>query len=341
MAIIQSYDAFLGFYAVATADGRLRVWESLTEGGNLKVNFTFKSNLADGFFSISWSNCLSPEKDNGILQIFLVALGSRLGNIYVFDVKKGEIYKQLKGHKDAVNSLVFGESNAKLYSCSSDRYIIEWCISTEQPLRSWIGDTQPLHSLFCNKHCFLSAGRTIKNWDVVKKKILKKYSGHENFIKQLLLSPNGEFFLTLAEEDRFVYVWPLEGPSQQDTVNSVAVLSAASSALWMDLCSSGSGEFCVTLIVTCENLQVWNIPYSLLHKDSTPKNSLSPNCTINIVANNGKCLPLLSAKFTRNSEIQVLIAYGSSLKPLFVLESCVSGSGEWREHVTITGTPEF
>jgi hypothetical protein len=58
MAIIQSYDAFLGFYAVATADGRLRVWESLTEGGNLKVNFTFKSNLADGFFSISWSNCL-------------------------------------------------------------------------------------------------------------------------------------------------------------------------------------------------------------------------------------------------------------------------------------------
>lgn len=66
-------------------------------------------------------------------QLELLALGTLNGNILLYSVVKSDLYSQLiNGHEDRVNDICWLTSNDSIFSCSNDKYVIEWSISTNK-----------------------------------------------------------------------------------------------------------------------------------------------------------------------------------------------------------------
>ncbi len=68
-----------------------------------------------------------------VSQLELLALGTLNGNILLYSVVKSDLYSQLiNGHEDRVNDICWLTSNDSIFSCSNDKYVIEWSISTNK-----------------------------------------------------------------------------------------------------------------------------------------------------------------------------------------------------------------
>ena len=63
-------------------------------------------------------------------KLSLVALGTANGTILLYSVTKSELHSQLaNGHSDRVNDIAWFPASDSLFSCSNDKYVIEWSIS--------------------------------------------------------------------------------------------------------------------------------------------------------------------------------------------------------------------
>ena len=56
----------------------------------------------------------------------MIAVGSSLGSISLHDVATNSTIAELEGHSGKVNSLSWANGTTSLFSCSSDKHIIEW-----------------------------------------------------------------------------------------------------------------------------------------------------------------------------------------------------------------------
>ncbi len=53
----------------------------------------------------------------------------------------------------------------------------------------------------------LSAGHTIKMWDLQSKQVLKTFNGHATRITNIMFSTKDEICISSAEHDRFINIW--------------------------------------------------------------------------------------------------------------------------------------
>lgn len=327
------------FFALTTPDGRLKVWDCTS--GKVKHDITPDSHLGgSGLTCLSWRTSAkfrSRRKRKSTDALLLeqsceIGLGTAVGSVFIFDVLIGEIKCHLKaGHDGKVNDVKWNRTTDVLYSCSDDRYITEWAVETQEIKCKWKGDKTSVHSIQVSPKgdCLLSAGRDIRLWDLEKKEILQKFTGHATSVSQLLFTPlksegsssdcktDGYYFLSGAEQDRFVNAWKVDLDSKDKS--SIVSFSLSDEPALLELSHYRDKEKPLHLIVVSKDGQLHLFEQSL---NGHVKKPVNPRSTVQLATPGTKDatpepIPIISARFVDGSEPSILIAYGSPVKPQF------------------------
>lgn len=144
--------------------------------------------------------CSLDAKDNEIISSSWDATAK------VWDLNSCSIKYDLRGHESSVWDAKILDENTYL-TCSADRTIRLW--SGGHEVDRFIGHTDVVRKLLilpggklfasCSNDC------TIKIWDLETGNVLQTLHGHESFVYDLALLPNGDIVSTA--EDRTFRVW--------------------------------------------------------------------------------------------------------------------------------------
>mmetsp|Transcript_14502 Transcript_14502/g.25999 ORF Transcript_14502/g.25999 Transcript_14502/m.25999 type:complete len:516 (-) Transcript_14502:25-1572(-) len=66
----------------------------------------------------------------------LIAAGCRNSHVYIYDGDRGKLMRMLKGHTAAVQSTAWADSGSFVFSCSDDKTVRYWDVSTETCIHS-------------------------------------------------------------------------------------------------------------------------------------------------------------------------------------------------------------
>ncbi|XP_070571108.1 WD repeat-containing protein 43-like isoform X2 [Ptychodera flava] len=353
------------YLAFASPDGRLKVWE--TETGVVKQQYTPSSHLSATCSCLAWGppreslgmprkkKRKSEKADSDgvgatVENLDLIALGTSVGSILLYSVVKGDLQTKMDGgHDDTINCLCWHSQNDSLYSCSDDRHIVEWSIATGKVKCKWKADKRSINSIcLCpdGRH-ILSAGRTIKLWDLEKKEMLKRYTGHASPVSQLICIPlqlkrkssrlsrakeifdiDGMYFLSSAIHDRVLNAWQVKLQSKDK--KAVAAFSLIEEPLSFSVARPSESEQITYIAVVTRNGQLLIFDPVLNGKTKT---SLEARCLIQIATPGGKeavpkPIPILSAQFCNDADGNILLSYGTFLKPVFEKVHLINGENE-------------
>ncbi|XP_061480943.1 WD repeat-containing protein 43 [Rhineura floridana] len=334
--------------ALSGPDGRLRVWE--TASSRLHHEYVPSAHLSAACTCLAWA---PPGAGGGRASITkegpqrkkrkseaveagerldLLAIGTAAGSILLYSTIKGELQSKLSGHDNKINCVRWHQNNGCLYSCSDDKHIVEWNTQTCKVKCKWKGDNSSVSSLCISPDgkMLLSAGRSIKLWDLETKEVYRHFTGHSTSVSTLMFitvrPPNenqpfdgitGLYFLSGAVHDRLLSVWQVR--SDRKERNAVMSFMVTDEPIHIDLTISESKEEPVTLAAVCRDGQLHLFEQVL---NGSCKKPLTSKCTIQVATSGEdsdstpKPIPILAAAICSDKE-SLLLVYGNSLHPVF------------------------
>uniref|UniRef100_A0A663MFQ2 WD repeat domain 43 n=1 Tax=Athene cunicularia TaxID=194338 RepID=A0A663MFQ2_ATHCN len=230
-----------------------------------------------------------------------------------------------------VNCVRWHQDNCCLYSCSEDKHIVEWNTQTCKVKCKWKGDNSSVTSLCISPDgkMLLSAGRTIKLWDLETKEVYRNFTGHATSVSSLMFTTvkpmnenkafdgiTGLYFLSGAIHDRLLSVWQIR--SDRKEKNAVMSFTVTDEPTFIDLTVSEVKEEPVKLAVVCRDGQLHLFEHIL---NGYCKKPLTSNCTIQIATpgndedSTPKPVPILAAAFCTDRQ-SLLLVYGNTLQPI-------------------------
>uniref|UniRef100_A0A803VQR8 WD repeat domain 43 n=1 Tax=Ficedula albicollis TaxID=59894 RepID=A0A803VQR8_FICAL len=265
-------------------------------------------------------------------QLDILAIGTAVGSILLYSTVKGELQSKLDGgHDSRVNCVRWHQDSCCLYSCSDDKHIVEWNTQTCKVKCKWKGDNSSVTCLCISPDgkMLLSAGRTIKLWDLETKEVYRHFTGHATSVSSLMFTTvkpmneskpfdgiTGLYFLSGAIHDRLLSVWQIR--SDRKEKNAVMSFSVTEEPTFVDLTVSEVKEEPVKLAVVCRDGQLHLFEHIL---NGYCKKPLTSNCTVQIATpgNDGdstpKPVPILAAAFCKDKQ-SLLLVYGNTLQPI-------------------------
>lgn len=332
------------FLALLSPDGRLKIWDCAA--GSLKYEYTPPSHLSTTCTCLRWSRTsrssiskkrkkLKSAQHPSNTYSDSIALGTSSGDVLVYDVAAGEVHQRLEGGHDAqVNDLCWCENDKILYTCSNDKHITEWDTKDCVVKSKWKADKHRVRSIHLGPmgKTLLSAGRSIKLWDLETKEVLKSFAGHATPVISLMFIPNslshdsnanhipsngvsGHYFLSGAEQDRLVNIWFVNLDSKDK--NSLVSLCLTDEPVAVDVIRHSKLAKPIHIAIASKDGQLHLFEYSL---NGGCKKPLQPTRTIQLASPGKKDstpspIPLLSVRLLSEESPSVLIAFGSPVKP--------------------------
>ncbi|XP_053568620.1 WD repeat-containing protein 43 [Bombina bombina] len=327
--------------ALSGADGRIQVWD--TRGGGLRREYVPSAHLSATCTCLAWAQgrvdkeshqkkkrkSVAVEADG---QYDLLTIGTATGTILLYSIIKGELQSKLVGgHDNRVNCIRWHQGNRSLYSCSEDKHIVEWSTQTCKVKCKWKGDNSSVSSLCISPDGkkLLSAGRTIKLWDLETKEVYRQFTGHSSAVTSLLFmtqQPSSEsqplpdttnlYFLSGAVHDRLISVW--QSRSEKKEKSALLSFTLTETPVFMDLLPSENKEEPLKLAVVCRDGQLHLFEHVL---NGTYKKPVQPTCTVQIATSGSdgdstpKPVPILAASFIADRQ-SMLLFYGSTVQPI-------------------------
>uniref|UniRef100_A0A6Q2X7D4 Small-subunit processome Utp12 domain-containing protein n=1 Tax=Esox lucius TaxID=8010 RepID=A0A6Q2X7D4_ESOLU len=335
------------YLALCAQDGRLRIWN--TDSKTLHQEYVPSAHLSATCTCISWGPCRTvkegpqrkkrkSEAGHAGEQVDMLALGTAVGSIIIYSTVKGALHCTLDGgHSGGVNSVQWHPKDSLLYSGSDDTHIVEWDLQTGKTRCKWKADRSSVTSMCVSPDgkLLLSAGQTIKMWDLETKEVYRKFTGHATAVTTLRFATtrppetNGLYFLSGASHDRLLSVWQVREDGKDK--NSVVSFTLTDEPQHIDLITS-CGKEEVRLAVVCKDGQLHLFEHFL---NGPCKKPLSPTCTVQMsgVEDTPLPIPLLATALTKDTS-SLLLAYGSRLQP--VMERVVSMVNTAERHVCLS-----
>lgn len=338
--------------ATLSPDGRLRVWETVS--GKLCHEWTPPSTLQTTCSCLCWatnaehtrsSRPKKEKKKNASLEDETkneLTLGTLQGSVLLLDTNTLEVKNVLiNGHSERVNDVCYSAVREALYSCSSDKHIIEWSYPTMSIKSKWKADKCGIRKLEVSEDgsCLLTAARSIKLWNLETKQLLQRFTGHVNPVTSLMFVPVSHtkkssddcYFLSSAEEDQIVSAWHYDPTAHER--GAVSCFMTPGDLVACDLLVTEEQQ--IQLGVACVDGRVNVFTHVLNGKMTKPINS---SMDVQLVKQRNENTPqesiaLLSLKLCSN-DLSVLLIYGSPIRPTFEkmkLSSLENGSKLVRE----------
>ncbi|KAM8945385.1 WD repeat-containing protein 43 [Pelodytes ibericus] len=328
--------------AVSGADGRIQVWDT-QGGGGLRREYVPSAHLSATCTCLAWAQGRTQQESHQKKkrkadavdrdeQYDLLTIGTASGTILLYSITKGELQSKLVGgHDSRVNCIRWHRTNSNLYSCSEDKHIVEWNTQTCKVKCKWKADSSSVSSLCISPDgkMLLSAGRTIKLWDLDTKEVYRQFTGHSSSVTSLMFlrtpsssdsgasqDPTGLYFLSGAMHDRLISVWHVR--SEKKEKSAVLSFTLSESPVCLDLASGQSREEPMKLAVVCKDGQLHLFEHVL---NGNHKKPVSPTCTVQIATSGSgddstpKPVPILAANFCPDKQ-SILLLYGSNMQPL-------------------------
>ncbi|KAL0969875.1 hypothetical protein UPYG_G00233660 [Umbra pygmaea] len=317
------------YLALCAQDGRLRIWN--TDSKTLHQEYVPSAHLSATCTCISWGPCRTvkegPQRKKRKSEAIPVeeradflALGTAAGSVLIYSTLKGALHCTLDGgHNGGVNCVQWHPENGLLYSGSDDTYIVEYDLQMAKRCK-WKADRSSVTSMCVSPDgkMLLSAGQTIKMWDLETKEVYRKFTGHSTAVTTLRFATtrppdsNGLYFLSGAAHDRLLSVWQVRDDGKDK--NSVVSFTLTDEPQHIDLVASSGKEEALRLAVVCKDGQLHIFEHFL---NGPCKKPLSPTCTVQMSGIEDKPLPipLLAAALTTNTR-SLLLAYGNRLQPV-------------------------
>ncbi|CAG8432901.1 4730_t:CDS:2 [Diversispora eburnea] len=339
---------------------RLRVFDTHTG----TVNNDFSSEKEDNFTCLSWGNVIiddlngkvdapPPKKRKRRISqnqqySKVIALGLQNGSIIIYSLTHGDIIKTLSGsHTLPINDFVFTKDGKKAYSCAEDMNIVEWDLEKENVISKWKLDAQTTKFIISLSHDetkLLTAGHTIKLWDLQTKQVLKSFTGHASTITNIIFSSDDDICVSIAEHDRFINIWKCQDDDGTQGVN-LAAYTLDDNARSLSMSKANT----VLAISETGSLNLFKNVSSISLKASSSSNvkkkkkytTRTPDCIVKVIDDKGtNIIPILSACFVDELENKetgfVKIARGSTVKPNFEKVRFINEeNGEFLQELTL------
>ncbi|KAM6913116.1 WD repeat-containing protein 43 [Xenentodon cancila] len=334
------------YLALCAQDGRLRIWN--TDSNTLHQEYVPSAHLSATCTCIAWGPCRTvkegpqrKKRKSEAAQVEekadLLAMGTAAGSVLIYSTAKGALHCTLDGgHNGGVNCVHWHPEDTLLYSGSDDTNIVEWDLQTGKTRSKWKADRAAVTSLCVSPDgkLLLSAGNTIKMWDLDTKEVYRKFTGHSTGVTTLRFATtrppdsNGLYFLSAASHDRLLSVWQVREDGKDK--NSVVSFTLTDEPRHIDVVASNGKEEAVRLAVVCKDGQLHLFEHFL---NGPCKKPLSPSCTVQVsdTKESPMPIPLLAATLGADAR-SVLLAYGSHLHP--VIEKVEMVTAE--RHVCLT-----
>ncbi|KAM4693570.1 WD repeat-containing protein 43 [Discoglossus pictus] len=327
--------------ALSGPDGRIQVWD--TRGGGLRREYVPSAHLSATCTCLAWAQGRESKESHqkkkrksvavdGDEQYDLLTIGTATGTILLYSIIKGELQSKLVGgHDNRVNCVRWHQSNGSLYSCSEDKHIVEWNTQTCKVKCKWKADNSSVSSLCISPDgkMLLSAGRTIKLWDLETKEVYRQFTGHSSAVTSLMFmtvrsssesqqlpDTTGLYFMSGALHDRLVSVWQVR--SEKKEKSAVLSFTLTETPVCMDLIPSESKDEPLKLAVVCRDGQLHLFEHIL---NGNYKKPVQPTCTVQIATSGSdgdstpKPVPILAANFSPDRQ-SIVLFYGSTMQPI-------------------------
>src|SRR5439155_347310 len=123
-----------------------------------------------------------------------VLVGSREGDVYLWDVDTGKIVRRFESAMKMVCSLAVSPDGKSALSGSDDKYLRVWDMSTGRRSNSLRAHNK---GITCG---------TARLWNIESGEQIRCYNGHSDEVRAVLFSPDGSIALS-ASRDTTVRLW--------------------------------------------------------------------------------------------------------------------------------------
>jgi platelet-activating factor acetylhydrolase IB subunit alpha len=192
----------------ASRDKSIRVWD--VTSGNCKKTFNGHND---------WVRCLSINTQGNLL-----ASSSDDESILVWNVESSQQMYSLTGHENKIEHIVFVKNQIALQNIYTSDYVEQFnkALNGEEPtqadsnltnlidLNKQLLEKTKLKEKI-NKEYIISASRdkSIKIWDVYGSSCIYTLLGHDNWVRCLIIHPNGKYMIS-SSDDKTIRVWELK-----------------------------------------------------------------------------------------------------------------------------------
>jgi len=139
--------------------------------------------------------------------------GSRDNSAYVYEVASAKRVKQLKGHTNDINAVLFSPEGDLIATASDDYTVRVWDAKKLSEKNVFSGHDDYVGTIaFSTDGTYLISGSddcTIRIWDLKAGQEVKKFNGHKDFVWSLAISPTEPLFAS-GSRDGMVMLWSLE-----------------------------------------------------------------------------------------------------------------------------------
>lgn len=196
-------------------DGQIRLWHRAT-GSRLKLLKGHTSPVSalavlPQEIESTRSNCLSTDyRTSSEFHSQLVASGSDDRTLKIWDIKRGECLRTLRGHQGWVQSIAVSPEGSTLASGSHDHTVKLWDWRSGECLHTLEGHIHRVKTVaFSPQGSLLASGsddHTVKLWEVQTGVCLQTLTGHQDWVMATTFNPSGEV-LASASGDHTIKLW--------------------------------------------------------------------------------------------------------------------------------------
>ncbi|KAF8887792.1 NUC189-domain-containing protein [Infundibulicybe gibba] len=302
----------------------------------------------------------APEEDPRP-TIEVVVLGLSDGSIMFFSPTHGRVLRTLT-HSSSTAAIecvavAHTQGDGTIWTSSADGTVHLWNTRTNEIIGSWKNDDRipyssmairPAHQgdrldILAAHHSIrlLSTQSSASDIDKKKPKQLAAFTGHASRIKHLEWDSSTRF-LSLAEADRFIYIWEVpEGSATEGT--SVASIPLESDARAFSLSGSSDSQKQTLLALSASGrTSIFPIPAELVPPASSNRTqhkiaTLIPRSNITVSTDeNSSPSRIISVAFARGQVGHVHVArIMGGIRPVFDVVQYLDDSGEFIKSITL------
>ncbi|XP_065052393.1 WD repeat-containing protein 43-like isoform X2 [Rhopilema esculentum] len=345
-----AFDKKASNLASLSPDGRLKVWE--TTNGNLCHEWIPPAGLGATCSCLCWvqddsddrpkakkSKKSNPNSNDGLKSH--IVFGTLQGSMVLLNCDTLDVVnKPVNEHQGKINDICYCDKKETIYSGSNDKFVIEWSYPLMTVKSKWKADKHCVYKVLVSPdgNCILSAGRSIKLWNIETKELLQKFTGHASPVTNLFFVPmsNGKsfkeecYFISTAEDDDMINAWHHDS-SSQDT-NAVCCFMTEGYPGCIDGSISGLQQ--LHLGSACRDGKVCLFTQVLNGRLTKPVKSAFHFKLVNSINEETSAPGLRIFAMKLLDSDAVLLVYGSPINPTFEkikLSSVPNGSSLKRE----------
>ncbi|RMX63228.1 hypothetical protein DD238_006451 [Peronospora effusa] len=356
-------------FATVSDDGRLKIWDVIS--GSLQQELKERDHLSYRFTCLAWTQSDSKRKNkkrSGVSDLGLLALGTGNGSIVVWDLATSEVKHTLQTEAShgagAVQALAFNPQGSLLYSSSSDKYVLEWSLSTgqvERKFRCGSGGASAL-AVSADGEILAAGGSALRTFDLASgKRSRKLVSGLSSAVTQLRYAvvedglKASRFLFAATAGARFVNMYDLaltehDAPALTFSLPSSADGLFASASVGETVATKKSKkqkkknnktanshvDLLVGVTAPAGAMFLWAHKYQQVSDASELALASKPlPPTLSTAESAGILLAELSTQESKDPKTEILVARGSLVKPVFEKVSLVeeNAPSQWKKEL--------